>query len=92
MFQPSTPGADASTVLAERSPSTSSTSGQRSPSTPPVHETVRHMLFGSTRAVQHTIKLLHKLNYAEPNDWSKLVPTGQPNEVVSVLIRKVRVG
>ena len=41
---------------------------------------------------KHTIKLLHKLNYAEPNDWSKPIPIGQPNEVVSVLIRKVRVG
>ena len=89
MFQPSVPGADASTVSAERS--TSSSSGQLSPSTSPIHETVRHMLFGSTKAVQHTIKLLHKLNYAEPNDWSKPIPTGQPNEVVSVLIRKVRV-
>ncbi|NET48324.1 MAG: hypothetical protein F6K09_06275 [Merismopedia sp. SIO2A8] len=90
MFQPSTPGADASTVSAERSPS--STSRQLSSIAPPVHETVRHMLFGSTKAVQHTIKLLHKLNYAEPNDWSKPIPTGQPNEVVSVLVRKVRVG
>ncbi|MEM9768760.1 MAG: hypothetical protein AAF892_12890 [Cyanobacteria bacterium P01_D01_bin.71] len=40
---------------------------------------------------QATIKLLHKLNYAEPNDWSKPFATGQPNEVVVVLIRRVRV-
>ena len=89
MFQPSTPDAEASTVSAALS---SSASEQTSPLPAPSHEPMRHMLFGSTRAVQHTIKLLHKLNYAEPNDWSKPIPTGQPNEVVSVLIRKVRVG
>ena len=92
MFQPSTPDADASTISAALSSLTSSASRQRSPRPIPSHETVRHMLFGSTRAVQHTIKLLHKLNYAEPNDWSKPIPTGQPNEVVSVLTRKVHVG
>ncbi|WP_346294168.1 hypothetical protein [Sphaerothrix gracilis] len=31
------------------------------------------------------------LNYAEPNDWSKPIATGQPNEVVVVLIKRVRV-
>ena len=89
MFQPSTQGAEAST----RSNAVPSlVSRGRSPQSTPIYETVRHMVFGSTRAVQHTIKLLHKLNYAEPNDWSKPIPTGQPNEVVSVLTKKVRVG
>ena len=57
----------------------------------PQFEAVRHMLFGNLNAVQATIKRLHKLNYAEPNDWSKPVATGQPNEVVVVLIKRVRV-
>ena len=39
-------------------------------------------LVGSARAVQHTIKLLYKLNDAEPNDWSKPIPTGQATQVV----------
>ena len=56
----------------------------------PSHESVRLMLFGSTRAVLHTIKILHKLNYAEPNDWSKPIPTKRPREVMSVLTKKVR--
>lgn len=55
------------------------------------YEQVRHTLFGSLTAVGNTIKLLHKLNYAEPNDWSKPLPTGRPNEVMAILTKKVRV-
>ena len=54
-------------------------------------EIVRHTLFGTLTAVSNTIKLLHKLNYAEPNDWSKPLPTGRPNEVMAILIKRVRV-
>lgn len=42
----------------------------------PQFDSARHMVFGSLSAVQATIKLLHKLNYAEQNDWSKPIPTG----------------
>ncbi|MEM1241222.1 MAG: hypothetical protein AAGI45_15385 [Cyanobacteria bacterium P01_H01_bin.26] len=55
------------------------------------YETVQHMLFGSLTAVRNTITLLHKLSYAEPNDWSKPLPTGRPNEVMAILTRRVRV-
>ena len=55
------------------------------------YESGRHMLFGSLGFVQGTIKLLHKLHYAEPNDWSRPLPTGQPNEVMVILTRKVKV-
>jgi hypothetical protein len=79
MFQPSVSGAMASTVQPV------------SPAYDPPFEPVRHMLFGSIGAVQATIKHLHILNYAEPNDWSKPVSTGHPNEVVVVLIKRVRV-
>ncbi|NEQ55490.1 MAG: hypothetical protein F6K11_36135 [Leptolyngbya sp. SIO3F4] len=41
--------------------------------------------------VQTTIKLLHKLNYTEPNDWSRLLPTGRPNEVMAILTKKVKI-
>jgi hypothetical protein len=57
----------------------------------PQFESIRHLLFGSPVAVRNAIALLHKLNYAEPNDWSKPVPTGQANEVVVVLIKRVRI-
>ncbi|MEM1253091.1 MAG: hypothetical protein AAGI69_11705 [Cyanobacteria bacterium P01_H01_bin.21] len=55
------------------------------------YEFGRHMVFGSLSFVQAIIKLLHKLNYAEPNDWSRPLPTGQPNEVMVILTKKVRV-
>ncbi|MGD1857706.1 MAG: hypothetical protein ACFB2W_26015 [Leptolyngbyaceae cyanobacterium] len=55
------------------------------------YEHGRHMLFGTLSFVQITIKQLHKLNYAEPNDWSRPLPTGQPNEVMAILTRKVRI-
>ncbi|MEO0458840.1 MAG: hypothetical protein AAF152_19980 [Cyanobacteria bacterium P01_A01_bin.114] len=77
MFQPITEGAAA--PIAQ-------------PAEPPKPETVRHMLFGSLSAVQATIKLLHRLNYAEPNDWSHPVPTGRPREVMAILTKKVGVG
>ena len=54
-------------------------------------EIIRHTLFGTLTAVQNTIKLLHKLHYAEPNDWSKPLPTGRPNEVKAILTKRVRV-
>ena len=53
-------------------------------------EPVRHMLFGSLSAVQSTIRLLYRLNYAEPNDWSQPISTGRPNEVMAILTRRVR--
>jgi hypothetical protein len=78
MFQPANQGADASTIQ----PANGSYN--------PQFESVRHLLFGSPSAVRSAIALLHKLNYAEPNDWSKPIPTGQTNEVVVVLIKRVR--
>ena len=55
-------------------------------------DTVRHTLFGTLTSVQNTIKLLHTLNYAEPNDWSRPLPTGRVNEVMAILTKRVRVG
>ena len=55
------------------------------------YEYGRHMLFGSLSFVQAIIHTLHKLNYAEPNDWSRPLPTGQPNEVMAILTKRVRV-
>ncbi|MEM6255156.1 MAG: hypothetical protein AAF821_19760 [Cyanobacteria bacterium P01_D01_bin.156] len=53
-------------------------------------EVVRHMLFGSLLGVQRTIQELHTKHYAEPNDWSKPISTGRPNEVMAILTKKVR--
>ncbi|WP_017301332.1 hypothetical protein [Nodosilinea nodulosa] len=35
---------------------------------------VRHMLYGSLAGIDRTIKILHALGYAEPNDWSEPMP------------------
>ena len=78
MFQDSTQGADALT-------------NQPAPLPESSYETGRHLLMGSLTFVQTTIKLLHKLNYAEPNDWSRPLPTGRPNEVMAILTKKVKI-
>lgn len=54
-------------------------------------ENIRHLIFGSLTSVQLTIQELHSKQYAEPNDWSKPISTGRPNEVMVILTKKVRV-
>ncbi|MEO0541604.1 MAG: hypothetical protein AAFZ80_12175 [Cyanobacteria bacterium P01_A01_bin.105] len=81
------PGAQASTVAAAQL-------STPAPIQLPVHlpqpEMVRHLLFGSPDAVKLSIQDLHRRRYAEPNDWSRLLPTGRPNEVMAILTRRVR--
>ena len=85
MFIPSIEGAAASTdTAANTSPSAAVPS-----STPLPREHVRHLLFGTLSTVQSTILLLHKLGYAEPNDWSRPISTGRPNEVMAILTKRV---
>jgi hypothetical protein len=57
----------------------------------PRYETLRHEVYGSLGAVQANIRLLHSLHYADPNDWSRPVATGKPNEFVAIMHRRVRV-
>ena len=59
------------------------------PSEPYSREQVRHLLFGTLPSVQSTIRLLHKLGYAEPNDWSRPIFTGRENEVMAILTKRV---
>lgn len=75
------------------------TQGAAAPIVPPAleplsenqFEIVRHMLFGSLTSVQRTIQELHGKRYAEPNDWSKPISTGRPNEVMAILTKKIKV-
>ena len=73
------------------------TSTTLKPLAPPIQpaasqpEVIRHMLFGPLLAVQATIVHLHKLRYAEANDWSQPISTGRPNEVMAILTKKVRI-
>ncbi|NJL88300.1 MAG: hypothetical protein HC886_23835 [Leptolyngbyaceae cyanobacterium SM1_1_3] len=50
-------------------------------------KSVRHMLLGDDDAVLAEIKNLHKRGHSEPNDWSQLLPTGRPDEVMAILTR-----
>ena len=86
MFIPSTEGAVASTDMAA---STSPAAAIPSSTLPPSQGQVRHLLFGTLSTVQSTILLLHKLGYAEPNDWSRPISTGRPNEVMAILTKRV---
>lgn len=54
-------------------------------------EPICHTLKGSLSAIRATIKLLYRLNYAEPTDWGSPQPTGRHNEFISVLKRRVNV-
>ena len=65
--------------------------------TPPIShepipkEQVRHLLFGTPAAVRGSIRLLHKLGYSEPNDWSRPISTGRAGEVMAILTKRVEV-
>jgi hypothetical protein len=85
MFMPSLPDASASTVP----PANGSAPASSVPASP-TPEPIRHLLFGTLPAVQATIRLLYRLNYAEPNDWSQPISTGCPNEVMAILTKRVR--
>ena len=60
-------------------------------SQPPESEKIKHTLTGSREAVIATIQVLHQLGYANVRDWTPLLPTSNPGEVMSVLIRSITV-
>ncbi|MEH2176590.1 hypothetical protein [Nostoc sp.] len=55
----------------------------------PKREPIKHLLIGSPKAVTSTIHLLQVLGYANVGDWSTLLPTGNPHEVMSILSRQI---
>ncbi len=57
----------------------------------PEPEKIRHTLTGSSKAVIATIQVLHKLGYANVRDWTPLLPTSNPGEVTSILVRSIKV-
>ena len=57
--------------------------------TAPEREQIKHTLIGSQRAVKGTIKVLHQLGYANITDWSPILPSSNPGEVISVLTRTI---
>ncbi len=57
----------------------------------PEPEKIKHILIGSKEAVIATIETLHQLGYANVRDWTPLLPTSNPGEVTSVLVRSIKV-
>lgn len=57
----------------------------------PEREIIKHTLIGSSKAITGTIRVLHQLGYADINDWSPLVPSPNPGELMSILIRSISV-
>ena len=41
-----------------------------------------------THPVRETIHDLHERGFADPNDWSSLLPGANPGEFVSILTRR----
>ena len=100
MFTSTATGATALTVSAdfpsESSEPANTTASGISPLPPqgqaPKPEHIRHLLFGTPTTVQTTIRLLHHLGYAEPNDWSRPISTGRANEVMAILTKRISLG
>ena len=49
----------------------------------PQPERVRHVLYGSLRGLDRAIKILHRLGYADPNDWCEPIPVPTPEAEAS---------
>ncbi|KYC34697.1 hypothetical protein WA1_49085 [Scytonema hofmannii PCC 7110] len=59
--------------------------------TTPGREPLKHLLIGSPKAVTSTIHYLQILGYANVGDWSPLLPSPNPGEVMSILSRNILV-
>ncbi|MBD2491602.1 hypothetical protein [Aulosira sp. FACHB-615] len=57
----------------------------------PHREPIKHLLIGSPKAVTSTIHYLQVIGYASVGDWSPLQPTGNPDEVMSILSRQISI-
>ena len=71
--------------------SNAATPGQSFAKLLPTREPIKHLLIGSPKAVTQTIHYLQIIGYANVGDWSQLLPTGKPDEVMSILIRQILV-
>lgn len=50
----------------------------------------RMVLIGELEWVKGMIRRLHAVGIAEASTWSRIVPTGKPDEVISTLLRPRR--
>ncbi|MCG6138346.1 MAG: hypothetical protein MET45_27605 [Nostoc sp. LLA-1] len=55
----------------------------------PNRKPIKHLLIGSPQVVTSTIHHLQIIGYASVGDWSALLPTGNADEVMSILVRQI---
>ena len=55
----------------------------------PHPDSLRLIAVASPEIIRATIKSLHKLGYADLNDWSKLLPTACPGQMMAILTKRV---
>ncbi|MBD2445671.1 hypothetical protein H6G76_00605 [Nostoc sp. FACHB-152] len=55
----------------------------------PERESVKVVIYGSKTGVNNTILTLYKLGFAQVNEWSPLLPSSKPGEVMSILTRHI---
>ena len=84
MFQESSLGVNAPVIVVP--------SDLTTPEPGPQFMSIRHLIFGPLPALDKTTKHLHKLRYADFEDWSQPQPTGETGEFVTVLMRRLRLG
>ncbi|MBN3961797.1 hypothetical protein [Nostoc sp. NMS8] len=65
------------------------TTNQTSSEATPFKEPLKHLLIGSSKAVTSTIHYLQVIGYADVGDWSPLLPSPNPGEVMSILNRPI---
>lgn len=53
----------------------------------PQREPLRVLVIGSRQGVTSTIQTLYRLRFADVGEWSPLMPTSTPGEVMSILTR-----
>jgi len=76
--------------LVETFPTTSPlVSANESPERRPGRESVKVVIYGSKTGVNNTIFTLYKLGFAQVNEWSPLLPSPNPGEVMSILTRHI---
>ena len=59
------------------------------PKPTPGKQTLKILAIGPAAAVNNYIRTQYRLGYAEVGEWSPLLPTPNPGEVMSILTRTV---
>ena len=56
----------------------------------PGRERIKFMLVGSRRGIENVIHALYAKQFSEVQEWSRPMPTENPGEFVSIMVRMLR--